>query len=207
MRRWVLLLISAVAAVALSKLIVENLLGFELAPLVRAAIAEPGAGAASAIVGLLVIDLFLPIPSSLVMVLSGGAFGVIRGALLSLAGSIGCSMLGFELTRRYGASAAARLVGPGELARLEQTFDRYGAGAVFMTRAMPIAMEAVSLVAGLSRMKRSTFLAATVAGTVPEALVYAWAGAASREASSLVPALVILIAVGMFGWMARRRQH
>lgn len=207
MRRWFSLAVIAAAVVVTTKLVIENLLGVDLAPAIASWIARPGPGAAFAVVALLVVDLFLPIPSSLVMVLSGAAFGVPRGAALSLAGSVGCSVLGFELTRRYGRRASARLVGADELARLERAFERHGAGAVFITRALPVMMETMSVVAGLSKMRRSTFVLATVAGTIPEVVVYAYAGARSREVGSLVPAVVILIAVAGAGWMLYRRDR
>jgi uncharacterized membrane protein YdjX (TVP38/TMEM64 family) len=183
------------------KLLFENVLGWDFAPTIAAWIAHPGPGAAFAVVALLVVDLFLPVPSSLVMVLSGAAFGVVQGAALALTGSIGCSILGFELTRRYGRRASARLVGDDELAKLERTFEQNGAGAVFITRALPVMMETMSVVAGLSRMKRSTFILATLAGTIPEVAIYAYAGAKSKETGSLVPAVVILLAVAGAGWM------
>jgi uncharacterized membrane protein YdjX (TVP38/TMEM64 family) len=56
-------------------------------------------------------------------------------------------------------------------------------------------METASVVAGLSRMPRSTFLLASLVGTAPIAVIYAYAGALSRQTGSLVPAVVILVAV------------
>src|SRR6185369_9601682 len=138
-------------------------------------------GGAIAVVTLLAADLFLPIPSSVIMVLSGAVFGVLWGGLLSLVGSIGGEWLGFELVRRYGRRASAKMVGDDELARLSRVFTRHGAAAVVVTRALPVAMETMSVVAGLSAMRRSTFLIASLIGTAPIVVVYAYAGAVSRE--------------------------
>lgn len=206
MKRWLLLAVVAAAVVVATKLLVENILGIDLQPAIAGWIAHPGPGAAAAVVLLLVVDLFLPVPSSLVMVLSGAAFGVVKGSALSLAGSLGCSVLGFELARRYGRGAAARMVGDAELVELERTFERYGAGAVFVTRALPVMLETMSVVAGLSRMRRTVYIAATVAGTIPEVVIYAYAGARSREVGSIVPAVVILLALSGAGWMLYRRK-
>lgn len=201
MRKWIVLTVLIAVFVIAVKLLLENVLGFDFTPTIAGWIEHPGPGAAFAVVALLVSDLFLPIPSSLVMVLSGAAFGIVRGAALALAGSVGCSVLGFELTRRYGRRASARLVGKDELVRLERALERNGAGAVFITRALPVMMETMSVVAGLSAMKRPTFLLATLAGTIPEVVIYAYAGAMSKETGSVVPALVILLAVAGAGWM------
>ena len=138
------------------------------------------------------------------MVLSGAAFGVFWGGVLSLVGSIGGEWLGFEMVRRYGRRVSAALVGDDELARLESFFDRYGAAAIAMTRPLPIVMETMSVVAGLSRMRRTTFLAASLAGTAPIVFVYAFAGAKSREVGNLVPAVVMLVAVAGLGWLVYR---
>ena len=60
------------------------------------------------------------------------------------------------------------------------------------------------VVAGLSTMKRSTFLVASLVGTAPIVFVYAYAGAVSRQTNSIVPAVVMLIAVAGFGWVVYR---
>ena len=77
----------------------------------------------------------------------------------------------------------------------------HGAAAVAVTRALPVVMETMSVVAGLSTMRRGTFLLASAIGTAPIVVVYAYAGAMSRETGSLVPAIVILIAVAAAGWV------
>ncbi|MFA5910439.1 MAG: VTT domain-containing protein [Vicinamibacterales bacterium] len=196
-------LIAIVAGVVIgSKLLVENILGINLEPWARSWVEHAGPAGAATIVGLLAADVFLPIPSSFVMVLSGAAFGVGWGALLAFAGSIGGEWLGFELARRYGTGLSSRFVGDAnEVERLNQILLKHGAAAVVVTRALPVVMETMSVVAGLSTMRRRTFLVASAIGTAPIVLVYAYAGAMSRETGSLVPAIVILVAVAAAGWV------
>jgi uncharacterized membrane protein YdjX (TVP38/TMEM64 family) len=200
-KRTIRLVLGLAAAIILSKLLIEDVLGLGVEDMLGGWIAGAGAGSALAVVVLLAIDLFLPIPSSLVMILSGAAFGVAWGAAISLVGSIGGEWLGFELVRRYGRRMAERLVGAEELERLRRVFDRHGAAAIVATRPVPVLMETMSVVAGLSSMRRATFLLASLVGTAPIVVVYAWAGAMSRELGSLVPAIVILIAVAATGWV------
>jgi len=196
-------LIAIVAGVVIgSKLLVENILGINLEPWARSWVANAGPAGAATIVGLLAADVFLPIPSSLIMVLSGAAFGVWWGALLAFGGSIGGEWLGFELARRYGAGLSSRFVGDAdEVRRMNAMLERNGAAAVVVTRALPVVMETMSVVAGLSTMPRRTFLVASALGTAPIVVVYAYAGAMSRETGSLVPAIVILVAVAAAGWL------
>jgi uncharacterized membrane protein YdjX (TVP38/TMEM64 family) len=202
MKRSLLLITAVAVAVIASKLLIENVMGVDLEGAAAAWVANAGTGSALMVVALLGIDLFLPVPSSFVMILSGAAFGVLWGSLLSLVGSVGGEWLGFELVRRYGRGVSGRLVGDVEIRRLERLFARHGAAAVVITRALPVVMETMSVVAGLSAMRRSTFLFASVAGTAPIVVIYAYAGAVSREMGSLIPAVVMLIAVagGAFIW-------
>ena len=136
------------------------------------------------------------------MILSGAAFGVVWGSLLAFAGSIGGEWLGFELARsvRHGGVAALHRR-RSERRRLNDILMTHGAAAIVVTRALPVVMETMSIVAGLSRMRRSTFLIASAIGTAPIVVVYAYAGAKSRETGSLVPAIVMLIAVAAGGWI------
>jgi uncharacterized membrane protein YdjX (TVP38/TMEM64 family) len=53
-------------------------------------------------------------------------------------------------------------------------------------------------------MKRSTFLLASIVGTLPVVVIYAYAGAVSRQVGSMVPAVVILIAVAGAAWIWHR---
>ena len=204
MKRWTLLVAVVIGLVIGSKLLLENALGIDGEAAVTAWFANAGAGSAILVVALLASDVFLPVPSSLVMVLSGAAFGVVRGALLALVGSVLGEWLGFELVRRYGRRMAARIVGDGDLETFNRFFARHGALAVIVTRPLPVVMETMSVVAGLSGMSRKVFLAASVIGTFPIVVIYAYAGAVSREAGSLVPAAVILVALTGLVWLAYR---
>lgn len=201
MRRWFALVGLVIGAIIASKLLIENVLGINLESAVSSWMAQAGAGSALTVVTLLAIDIFLPVPSSLVMVLSGAVFGVAWGSVLSLVGSVGGEWLGFELVRRYGRRISGRMVGDDEMRSLERLFARHGAAAVAMSRALPVVMETMSVVAGLSRMSRWTFLLASIAGTLPIVVIYAYAGAVSRQTGSLVPAVVILIAMAGGGWI------
>lgn len=201
MKRTIWLIAGVAAAIIASKLLIENVMGINVDGLIEGWMAHAGAGSAAVMIGLLAADLFLPIPSSLIMVLSGAAFGVLWGSIFSLVGSIGGEWLGFELVRKYGVNASRRIVGDEDLEKMRRTMARHGAAAVLVTRALPVVMETMSVVAGLSGMSRKSFLLASLAGTAPVAVVYAYAGAVSRQVGSLVPAVVMLVAVAGAAWV------
>jgi uncharacterized membrane protein YdjX (TVP38/TMEM64 family) len=204
MKRSLALLLLVAATVIGGKLLLEDVLGLDLEAIARSWLAHAGTGSALLIAALLASDVFLPVPSSVVMVLSGAAFGVLPGAAIALVGSVGGEWLGFDLVRRYGRRMSARLVGDDEVARLDRFFERHGAVAVIVTRPLPGVMETISVVAGLSTMGRTTFLAASLVGTIPIVLIYAYAGAMSREVGSLLPAVIMLVALSGAGWLAYR---
>ncbi len=208
MKRWVVLAMTAAAAVIGAKVLVEDVLGLDLEEAARSWIERPGPASACAIVGLLAADIAIPVPSSIVMVLSGAVFGVVQGTLLSLAGSMAGAWIGFEVARRLGRPACVRLVGDATFGELETFFARHGVAAVMITRALPIAMEATSIVAGLSRMGRVRFLSAALVGTAPVAYAYAYAGALTQRTGSLLPVLVLLlvVATAWIGYRSRLRR-
>jgi uncharacterized membrane protein YdjX (TVP38/TMEM64 family) len=204
-----LMLVLAVAGVIIgAKLILENVMGLSIESTLDAWLNHAGPGSAAIIVGLLAADVLLPIPSSVVMVLSGAAFGVFWGAALALIGSVLGEWLGFEMVRRFGRRASSMIAGDHELRELNEFFERHGAVAVMVTRPLPVVMETMSLVAGLSAMRRRTFLTASLVGTAPIVVIYAYAGAVAREADSVAPAAVIVVAVTAAAWLwwrGRRR--
>lgn len=160
--------------------------------------------AAAAGVGLLVADVFIPVPASIVMLAHGALFGIAMGAGLSLLGSVGATALGFALGRRGGA-LLARLVTPEEKARADALLRRYGALAVLVSRPLPLLAETVAILAGASPMGWGRMLAAAVAGNLPACLLYALAGATSRSFGSgaLMMGLVVALA-GVFWWFGKQ---
>jgi uncharacterized membrane protein YdjX (TVP38/TMEM64 family) len=200
------LILAIAASIVLSKLVIENVLGVDLATLVTRWAGTAGTGTVALVFALLAIDILLPVPSSLVMILSGSLLGVFWGSVVSLAGSLGGQIVGYELARRYGCAAATRLIGDQDLRPTRDLMARHGAVIVLATRALPVVLETVSVVAGLAGMARSRFLIAALAGTAPIVLVYAYAGAVAQDTGNLVPAVMILVAIGATGWIVTRRQ-
>ena len=166
-------------------------------------LARGGWIAAAVGVGLLVADVVLPVPASLVMILHGVLFGVLGGTLLSLAGSLGAALFGFWIGRR-GGSLLARLVPEEERRRADALLQAWGDLAIVVTRPVPILAETLAILAGASPMGWGRLLVATLAGSLPAALLYALTGATARSLDSvaLVFTLVLLVA-GLFWGVGR----
>ena len=154
--------------------------------------------------GLLVADVLLPVPSSLVMIAHGALFGVAGGTLLSLAGSLGAALFGFALGRR-GGPLLARLVPEDERQRADALLQRWGDLAVVVTRPVPILAETLSILAGASPMGWGSMIAATLAGSLPAALLYAVTGATARSLDNVALVFGLVLAVaGLFWWIGKR---
>jgi uncharacterized membrane protein YdjX (TVP38/TMEM64 family) len=155
-------------------------------------------------VGLLIADVLLPVPASLVMIAHGALFGVVWGTVLSLAGALGAGIFGFWLGRR-GGPLVDRLVPADERRRADGLLQSWGDLAVVVTRPVPILAETLAILAGTSPMTWPRMLLATLGGSLPAAIIYALTGATARTLNDvpLVFGLVLLIA-GLF-WAVGRR--
>ncbi len=144
-----------------------------------------GARPVAAVVGplLLVADVFLPVPSSLVMAAHGALFGGVLGTLLSLVGSVASALTAFAVGRA-GSGAIRRFVTEGEHERAGTLLERWGVIAIAVTRPVPILAETVAILAGSSPLTWRQTAIAAAAGSIVPAAAYAWAGAHARDVGS-----------------------
>jgi uncharacterized membrane protein YdjX (TVP38/TMEM64 family) len=163
------------------------------------------AGVLTGFVGvcLLVADVALPVPSSMVMVAHGALFGVQVGTLLSLVGSTGATLVGFGIGRR-SEPLIARLTKSEDRAWANRVLARWGALAIVVTRPIPLLAETVAILAGTSPLGWARTTLAALAGSLPAALLFALAGAvtASFQNRALL-LLALLISAGTF-WLVDR---
>lgn len=156
-----------------------------------------GWGAAGLGVGLLVADIVLPVPASLVMLAHGALFGVVPGAALSLVGRTGNAMAGVALGRGagrlYGRRVRADRGHGGELV------ERWGLVAVVVSRPIPMLAESVVVAAGSFGLSAPAIVGAAALGSVPEALLYALAGAVASSFGNMaiVFGAVVVLAAGV----------
>ena len=150
-------------------------------------------------VGLLIVDLVLPIPSSAVIGGLGAALGVLPGFLWGWLGLVLSGLTGYGVARLGGKKWANRLASPEEQDRFQHLFDTWGGLALVSTRLLPILPEVLSVLAGLYRMHFSRFLLATLLGSIPPALVYAWLGATAVDHPG--PAIWGLVAITVLAWL------
>jgi uncharacterized membrane protein YdjX (TVP38/TMEM64 family) len=154
--------------------------------------------------GLLIADVLLPIPSSLLMVANGALLGLVAGAAATMASTLLGGVLAFWLGRR-GAPWLIERISAEERARADRFFTRWGALAVLITRPVPILAETIGILAGTTKMGWARFLPALALGNLPPALLYAFAGATAKNASYTVAIFVFLVGIAGAWWLVGRR--
>jgi uncharacterized membrane protein YdjX (TVP38/TMEM64 family) len=168
----------------------------------RAWMLERGELAWAAGVVLLVADLLLPIPSTVVMSALGWIYGWLLGGVLAAVGSMLAGITAHALSRWWGRGVARWLAGEQGLARAERLFATHGGWLVALSRWMPVLPEAVACLAGLARMRWSVFLASLACGSVPAGFAFAAIGHLGQQQpgwavalSTLTPLLLWFLAV------------
>jgi uncharacterized membrane protein YdjX (TVP38/TMEM64 family) len=187
-------------------LLLEKVFHYSLYESLRLQLAMPGLAAALIVFLFLALDIVLPIPSSIVMIVSGALFGTLAGAALAIMGSLAGNWMGYELARRFGWEFLEKREKPGDLERMGAMLRRYGPAAIILSRPVPVMTETVSLLAGAMHVERGVFIGASLAGTIPICLIYAYAGSASWGGSTLIPAIAAAVILPAVGWAILSRR-
>ncbi|MFM2196631.1 MAG: hypothetical protein RLZZ505_63 [Verrucomicrobiota bacterium] len=149
--------------------------------LLAARFAEAKGWAWLAGIGLLLADLLLPIPGTIVMSALGAVYGFWLGGMIASAGSMLAGMLGFGIGRFFNEDFAKRWLGEKDFEQGRSLFARGGAWVVAVSRALPILPEVLACMAGLLRMPFGKFVVALACGAVPMGFLFAWIGTLGRE--------------------------
>ncbi len=157
------------------------------------------------IVILLALDLILPLPSSILMTISGYYCGVILGTLFSFIGAMLCAILGFWSCRKFGSKAYDRAIGESQ-EDVKKLFENHGPWMILISRGFPMLTEIISCLAGLSKMSFGKFIFYSIIGTLPICFVYAWAGSVGNKNPNVAVAVSLgLPAFVYFIWFFIKR--
>jgi uncharacterized membrane protein YdjX (TVP38/TMEM64 family) len=141
--------------------------------------------------GLLAADAFLPVPAPPVMAVMGALYGTLVGGIIAATGSILAGLVGLGIGRIIGRKALRLLAGEAELAELQRFFDSWGAAGIVASRALPVAPEVLTVLAGSARMRFGRFMLALVLGGIPIGVLLAWAGERAGQSSGLLLVLTL----------------
>jgi membrane protein DedA with SNARE-associated domain len=167
----------------------------------------------------------LPISSEIVVPLGGalasqGKLSFVAVVAASTLGNLVGSLVAYLLTRRYGErvilSRGGRWMGlsRGHLTLANRFFGRYGVWAVFLGRLLPIVRTYISFPAGLSRVRLTTFVVATLLGAIPWNFALAYAGYKLGQHYEVVakylgpvgiPAAILVVIILVAAWWYGRK--
>jgi uncharacterized membrane protein YdjX (TVP38/TMEM64 family) len=151
---------------------------------------------------LLMADLFLPLPATIIISALGYIYGPIAGGLISTVGSFMAGSLGYWLCRLLGEQSAVRLLGRKDYLRGKKLSGKIGGWVVALSRWLPVFPEVISCMAGLTRMPATYFHGALFCGSLPFGFVYAYVGYTGVEDPWL--AIVLSAALPPLIWFAIR---
>ena len=200
--RWVILVGLMFALVIIPFLIFEK--QFEQLGIWLAEGHASGWASAATIGALLALDVFLPVPSSIVSTGAGVLLGFWRGATVIWIGmTIGCA-IGYAFGAR-AAAAARKLVGADGLARAAAVMEQYGAWALVVCRPIPVLAESSVVFAGLVRTPIGPFVWLTTLSNLGIALAYAAVGAFSMQVQSFLLTFIAALALPGIAMLAGKR--
>ncbi len=155
---------------------------------------------------LLIADLLLPIPGTVVMSALGMVYGFWIGGLLSAIGSMLAGMLGYGVGRFFDEKFVKRWLGEKDFEKGRSLFAKSGAWVVAMSRAVPILPEVLACMAGLLRMPFGKFVIALACGSVPMGFLFAWIGTVGRDQPAWGLAFSIGVPAVLWGMAALMRR-
>jgi uncharacterized membrane protein YdjX (TVP38/TMEM64 family) len=153
-------------------------------------------------IGLLIADIALPVPSTIVMSALGLTYGWFMGGFLASAGSFLSGLVAYTCCRWLGRPAARWIAGDEALSKGAIIFDKRGAWLVALSRWMPVLPEAIACLAGLVNMDFRSFLISLACGSLPVGFAFAAIGALGNSHPGWAIALSSLLPVGL--WIAAK---
>ena len=169
---------TVVVAVILSAILVPFLIwGPRFEASSRDALLETSRSRASLlVVGLLAVDVFLPVPSSVVSTSAGALLGWAGGTAASTAGMTLGALIAYVVGRSGGRSTVARWVGGTEMDRFDRVFSRVGGVAIVLARPIPVLAESSAFLSGVNRFPLPRFVCLTVLANLAASAIYAAVG-------------------------------
>lgn len=148
-------------------------------------------------IGLIVCDLFLPVPSTAVIAGLGMMYGPWLGGLVGGVGSTLAGLVAYAGGRWVGRPAVKLFIGDADLAKLSRFFARNGLWAIALSRWMPLLPEALCCLAGTARMRPRPFLAALACGSFAMGFAFGFLGVSylDNPTTGLVLSAAIPLAV------------
>jgi uncharacterized membrane protein YdjX (TVP38/TMEM64 family) len=164
---------------------------------------------AALVVGLLLIDLLIAVPTMTTILFAGFLMGPIYGGLASATGLMLLGVTGYGMGYRIGRPVLMRLFKDEKrLPEIETAFARNDLLLLFVCQAMPILPELSCTLAGIARTRFPRFLFGYAVGVVPFAFIVAYAGSIStlsNPSPAIYTAIGVSVILLLFWTLLKRR--
>lgn len=158
------------------------------------------------IVGLLAVDIAIPIPSSAVSTYGGSILGFFPALLASWLGMMLGSLSGFFLARIAGPGIVRRLTKSEDLSSLELLNDKLSLWTIVLTRPLPILAEATILLIGSLKLPWTKLILPLSISNLVIAVAYSLVGAWAVESNvTLYVILASMFFPLLLTWVVRRQ--
>jgi len=153
--------------------------------------------------GLLALDIFLPVPSSIIMISSGHLFGVAAGALVSFIGMMISCAIGYYIGRLSG-KLWLKEDSP-NYKRSQEILAKWGEFALILTRPVPVLSESVIILAGAEKMPVHRALLTSALGLAPTCIIYAVVGHYAASLAANVWSFVVVVSLALLFLLLKRK--
>lgn len=159
---------------------------------------------------LMFADLFIPVPSLPVMLVTGYMIGPFWATVATITGLLLAGSAGYGLSYRYG-DRLVKLILKDQKKREEaiQTYRTHGPTVIILSRAVPMLPEVSACMAGLSGIPFVKFVALWMVGMLPYTIVATYAGHISSVENPQPAIIAVLGLVGTLwiGWFYFSRKN
>jgi len=156
----------------------------------------------SVVAAILFADLFVAVPTLTLTMLSGHFLGFFVGGSFAVVGMMAAGVVGYIMGRRFGTGFLKYLCrDPIKLQEARELFVQRGPYVLLLCRALPILAEVSCCLAGATQMPFKRFICFYAAGTIPYALIAAFAGSKSTLADPR-PAIFVVILLSFGLWLS-----
>ena len=152
------------------------------------------------VIGLLILDLFIAVPTMTVCILAGYFLGAVTGGLSAATGLLLTGLLGYGISYVSGERLLRKIFSnPQKIQDMQQTFTTHSGALILLCRALPILPELVICLAGINKIPLLKFLAFYSLSSLPYAFITAFAGSKSSLADPK-PAILTAIILSLSLW-------
>lgn len=156
------------------------------------------------IIAMMLLQTLVPvIPSLLPLLAAVVAYGAVAGSVLAWFGLLLSAALGYWIGMLLGPATVDKIIGEDTHEKIEHAVNRYGIWAVIAARVSPLlSTDAISIFAGLVRMRFLQFMGATAVGTAALVLLVGILGTDFDRLETGLWWLGGLTGVALIAWVA-----